>query len=259
MATTFAFPASPTVDQVVTLPDGNQVRWNGYAWVEVGSAGGGGSSVWIGDTPPTDKVTYPMWWSSTTLQLYIWYDDGTSQQWVESSADPAGLISAMVAEAPVDGKIYSRKNAAWLPAGTVGAQVLVADTVAQVLAALQLNPQPTHRNMVINGDMTANQFTNTHTPPVGGASKYICDMWKVEAGNINPANLTASLVSAVGLSEFPNYIRLTSSGVNTPLAAGYVSLIHRVESIHMTYLNWGTANAAPVTLSFWARVTGLAS
>ena len=37
MATAFAFPDPPTLDQVVTLPDGNKARWNGYAWVEVSS------------------------------------------------------------------------------------------------------------------------------------------------------------------------------------------------------------------------------
>jgi Chaperone of endosialidase len=35
MATAFAFPAAPTLNQVAVLPDGNSAQWNGYAWVAV--------------------------------------------------------------------------------------------------------------------------------------------------------------------------------------------------------------------------------
>jgi hypothetical protein len=43
MSTSFNFPANPTLNQIVTLPDGSQAQWNGFAWVTV-----------------TDNVTYPL-------------------------------------------------------------------------------------------------------------------------------------------------------------------------------------------------------
>lgn len=36
----------------------------------------------ISATPPAGPTAGQLWWNSTTGQLMIWYDDGTSQQWV---------------------------------------------------------------------------------------------------------------------------------------------------------------------------------
>jgi len=43
MSTSFNFPANPSLNQIVVLPDGNSAQWNGYAWVSV-----------------ADNVTYPL-------------------------------------------------------------------------------------------------------------------------------------------------------------------------------------------------------
>jgi endosialidase-like protein len=43
VSTSFNFPANPTLNQIVVLPDGNSAQWNGYAWVSV-----------------TDNPTYPL-------------------------------------------------------------------------------------------------------------------------------------------------------------------------------------------------------
>ncbi len=43
MSQSFNFPPNPTLNQIVTLPDGNQAQWNGYTWVSV-----------------TNNVTYPL-------------------------------------------------------------------------------------------------------------------------------------------------------------------------------------------------------
>ena len=43
-----------------------------------------------GHGPPTDTATkYPFWWSSTSLQLSIWYNDGNSSQWVDTNGAPS--------------------------------------------------------------------------------------------------------------------------------------------------------------------------
>jgi hypothetical protein len=36
----------------------------------------------ISATAPASPAVGEMWWDSTGGQLYLWYDDGTSQQWV---------------------------------------------------------------------------------------------------------------------------------------------------------------------------------
>jgi hypothetical protein len=42
----------------------------------------------IGPTPPPNPSAGQLWWrSDPDGQLYIYYDDGTSQQWVAASTD----------------------------------------------------------------------------------------------------------------------------------------------------------------------------
>jgi hypothetical protein len=49
----------------------------------------GAALVTIGDTPPTPASPGMLWWESDSGKLYVYYDDGTSQQWV--TAAPAGV------------------------------------------------------------------------------------------------------------------------------------------------------------------------
>jgi hypothetical protein len=39
----------------------------------------------IGTTAPTSPAVGQLWWRSDTGRLMIWYDDGTSQQWVPAN------------------------------------------------------------------------------------------------------------------------------------------------------------------------------
>jgi hypothetical protein len=43
---------------------------------------GGGSGVYVSDTPPTGVADDSLWWESDSGNLYIQYNDGTSVQWV---------------------------------------------------------------------------------------------------------------------------------------------------------------------------------
>ena len=54
--------------------------------------GGSGSGVWRGDSPPSDKVAYPQWIDTTSGLEYTWYEDGTSNQWVQTQ-DTSQVVS----------------------------------------------------------------------------------------------------------------------------------------------------------------------
>jgi len=53
-------------------------------------SGGGGASVTIGDTPPPTPGVGDLWWESDTGIMFVWYNDGTSTQWVQ--ATPMGAV-----------------------------------------------------------------------------------------------------------------------------------------------------------------------
>ena len=122
------FPASPTLNQLFTASNGAVYSWNGTVWVPVGVAG---SSIALSDTPPASPTAGLLWWNSTYGQLFIWYDDGTSQQWVPATPVPslAGmstLYSEQVLTAP---GADLRVN---IP---VGAKKIVIDFLAVPVAA----------------------------------------------------------------------------------------------------------------------------
>jgi hypothetical protein len=60
-------------------------------WTSSGS--GGGSSVTVSDTAPTSPSDGDQWFNSTNGSLLIYYNDGTSSQWVGVSG-PAGSVGA---------------------------------------------------------------------------------------------------------------------------------------------------------------------
>ncbi len=77
------FPAAPTNGQMFSAPNGITYTYNGTLWQT--SVGGG--SVAVSDTPPTYPVPNGLWWNSNNGRLYVYYDDGTTAQWVEASPD----------------------------------------------------------------------------------------------------------------------------------------------------------------------------
>jgi hypothetical protein len=103
----FDFPNNPAAGTPVTLPDGAVRTWDGQKW----KAGRGvvSLSAVISDTPPVAPFPGQFWFDSANPQLYLWYSDPNSSQWVIATANAGGLS----ADAPVDGNLYGRSNAAW--------------------------------------------------------------------------------------------------------------------------------------------------
>jgi hypothetical protein len=54
--------------------------------VEIGAGGGGGSSVTVSDTAPASPSEGDLWWRSSEGQLYVYYNDGNTSQWVIANA-----------------------------------------------------------------------------------------------------------------------------------------------------------------------------
>jgi hypothetical protein len=93
-------PPGPEGPTVVSADAGNISRLgtDGFLFTPASSGGGGGSSVYIGDAaPPGPSVSGDLWWQSDEAEMYIYYDDGDTKQWVQSSANtgPAGADSVV--------------------------------------------------------------------------------------------------------------------------------------------------------------------
>src|SRR4051812_28720493 len=81
---------------------------------------GGGGAVTVSDTAPTFALVGDLWWCSLDGNLYVYFDDGSSKQWVVTSNPVAGLPSGGgggggIPEAPLDGAWYGRSSGGWSP------------------------------------------------------------------------------------------------------------------------------------------------
>ena len=66
-----------------------------------------GKPVFIGETPPSTPADGDLWWNSSddSGRLYVYYDDGDSEQWVEASPQGDTLT-----EGDADGLYLSKVN-----------------------------------------------------------------------------------------------------------------------------------------------------
>jgi hypothetical protein len=92
------FPATtgqPTDGSFTHSEVGLTWTWNGTTWdVEGGGGAAGPDGCYIGDTPPAGAEPGWLWWNSAEGILYVWYDDGDTQQWVEANPGVPGPAGA---------------------------------------------------------------------------------------------------------------------------------------------------------------------
>jgi hypothetical protein len=75
-----------------TLP--LQAATKGYVDSAVAAGGGGAAITVTADTPPPTPVDGTQWYDTAALRLMIYYDDGTSSQWVDASPASVGITQA---------------------------------------------------------------------------------------------------------------------------------------------------------------------
>jgi len=77
-------------EDVVYVPQGSEPFTDVQAGINYlyegliagGSGGGSGAAIVVSDTPPSPALPNSLWWESDTGNLFIYYDDGDSLQWV---------------------------------------------------------------------------------------------------------------------------------------------------------------------------------
>ena len=127
-------PASPYTGQSIFETDtGDSFIWDGSAW----QPGGGGGSIEISPTAPSSPAAGDLWWDSDNGNLYIYYTDVDSSQWVAANgpqvfvgtAAPAGYQGQMWFDSST-GKMYvyydDGSSAQWVSAigGSLAGSIL---------------------------------------------------------------------------------------------------------------------------------------
>lgn len=187
------------------------------------------SAVAIGDTAPANPVPGNLWWDSVGGLLYIYFNDGTSTQWVDVNNLQGGL-----GDAPTDGFLYGRQNAAWqrAPAATPG------------------------RNRLINGHFIVDQRNNFAAVTPGVGNVYTADRWSL---NASQGSKVSGITYGAGTVIFPpgcaGQFTASTASAFTAAPADFFILQQPIEFQNMTDFNFGTASAQSLTLSFWANAS----
>ncbi len=77
---------STSLDTYTYYDDGTSAQWvvlnrTGATGAQ-GPAGADGGSITISETAPLNPDTGDMWFDPSVLQTFIYYDDGSSSQWI---------------------------------------------------------------------------------------------------------------------------------------------------------------------------------
>lgn len=199
-----------------------------------------GGNVAVGDTAPANPNVGQLWFDSVGGQLYVWYNDGNTTQWVIATNAAKTDLSSLV---PLAG-------------GTMTGPLILSADPTQALGAATKQYVDGVRwgdNRLINGDMRIDQRFNGAGGSVNG---YVLDRWYVwgsQAGKFT--NIARTTASAAGIAAHGfgyAFVAVVPSTAYTPLAADVFSFGQPIEADMITDFQWGTASAQPVTLSFWA-------
>jgi hypothetical protein len=105
------------------------------------------------------------------------------------------------------------------------------------------------RNKIINGAMEIDQRNaGSSVTPADGA--YTIDRWNYNATQASKMSVQRSTTAPTG---FSNSLLITTTTAVSVGAGDTFSTIQAIEGFNFAECVWGTANAKPITLSFWVR------
>jgi len=107
------------------------------------------------------------------------------------------------------------------------------------------------KNRIINGAMVIDQRNAGASVSFGTGYVYYVDRWegRLASGSGSPT-IGQSTTAPAG---FVNSLLMTNGTGASPASGATNTLIQGIEGYNLADLNWGSANAKTVTLSFWVR------
>ena len=167
------------------------------------------------DTPPATPTDGKFWWDSANTTLLVWYDDGTSGQWVDASPaigiqGPAGAGST----------IKTTLGATW---GNSAGHIVAPVGVVSVFVPRTCNVQ------------AARIYT------VGGQGSAVVDVWKTDFAHYPPTAANSIISSA--------NVRLVSANANTDATlTGWTKLLTANDILSFNLVSTSNLNTISVIL-----------
>jgi hypothetical protein len=108
------------------------------------------------------------------------------------------------------------------------------------------------KNRIINGAMVIDQ-RNAGASVTPTNTQYTLDRWTSGVTQASKFSVQQNAGSVTPPAGFTNYLGVTSLSSYSVLAGDLFTIYQPIEGFNMADLNWGTANAKTITISFWVR------
>jgi hypothetical protein len=272
----------------------------------ISASAGGAAGISVGAAPPATPSQGALWWDSVGGQLYVYYNDGDSSQWVTVVNQGFGGTYLPLAGGQLTGALAINMIAGqarsyfgqtsgfnrWeLQLGDTTAEsgssagsnlnlisysdtgvkqtilninratgtttfdaplVLAADPITPFQAATKEyvdNKSVISLNRIINGDMSIDQRNNGASGTA--INVYTVDRWQFNAAQTGKGTW-GQTASGTALTQFYYSLAFTSSSAYALLASDFFTFVQKIEANMINDFAWGTTQAQPATLSFWA-------
>lgn len=244
--TTAGTPTATLSDGAIAVDTSNNKFYfrSGSTWQEV--SGGGATN---SDTAPASPSNGDIWFETDTAKTFVWYEDGTSNQWVEIGAASAAANGA-------DGSIQFSSGGAFSSdvALTFDSATDTLSTTNLQVNSQNITPYTGKRNLLINGAMQVYQRASSGA--VSTSEGYVCaDRWK--SARTSGAGGTLSVNTTDAPEGFNNSLNYAcTSAEATPTNETFVSQV--LEGQDVQHIGYGKSWCKQATVSFWVKsnVTG---
>jgi hypothetical protein len=122
-----------------------------------------------------------------------------------------------------------------------------------ITSAINGGPLAGTRNRIINGDMRIDQRNAGASYTQSTSNTYGLDRWLTRADQASKYSVQRNAGSVTPPAGFTNYLGVTVLAATTIGSSDVFDLGQAIEGLNVADLAWGSANAVPVTLSFWVR------
>jgi hypothetical protein len=109
------------------------------------------------------------------------------------------------------------------------------------------------RNRIINGAMMIDQRNAGASLSTSSFGLYSLDRWQPVYSALSKFTLQQNAGSVTPPVGFVNYLGITSSAATSLASGDFYAINQHIEGFNFSDMAWGTANAQPVTISFWVR------
>jgi hypothetical protein len=142
-----------------------------------------------------------------------------------------------------------------MPYGTVNADVIGTSVAGSNLGAGNASIM---KNRLINGNFVISQYNSTSSVTPTVDATYVMDRWGTGLSAASKFSVQQNAGSVTPPVGFSNYLGATSLATTSLGATDYYLIYQKIEGFNTADLNWGTANAKTVTLSFqvYSSLTG---